>query len=593
MHLLGGFERLNVNRKIRFGLLAATVLAVAFLAWFVIVALSAYTAIKSLEQNARSAYDAAREGDTATAQSLTTAITEDSERARRATSALPWRLAAAVPWLGSPLDTASASAVVVDELADGVLTPLAHDNVLRILNPESEANQMIDITAAVGAYPQIKQAAEASAIVSTNAREIPEAAYFSRVNEVRTDLIERTAQLASALDTASAGIQVLPKLLGAEEPREYLVVFQTNAEARGTGGLMGGAGILHADNGVVTFDSSVSNDELPTVAVPLELGPEYEALYGQWDSTSNWQNANFSPHFPYAAQIWYWIWAQHMDQIVDGVFATDPVALSYLLEAAGPVTLSSGEVIDHTNVVSLTLNDAYFRFGEDHESRKQFLQEISGAVMAKVNTFAGSKQSLLMALGKAANEGRIAFWSAHAEEQEIVQSTPIGNALPQDTAPYAHVVLNNGAGGKLDYYLERTISYTAGSCDGVQRDSEVVATLENTAPALPHYPRYLMGRLTPETRYSGPPGTNRTVVSLFATHGAELQEITVNGRRVPVTLSHQLLGHPVFSVVVVTKPGETSTIRFGMTEPTAAGAARVPVQPLATDAAVTVAVPEC
>ncbi len=44
-------------------------------------------------------------------------------------------------------------------------------------------------------------------------------------------------------------------MMGADGPRTYFMGFQTNAEARGTGGLLGGFGILRFDNGTATVDT--------------------------------------------------------------------------------------------------------------------------------------------------------------------------------------------------------------------------------------------------------------------------------------------------------------------------------------------------
>ena len=56
------------------------------------------------------------------------------------------------------------------------------------------------------------------------------------------------------------------------------------------------------------------------------------------------------------------MWAEQTGTFVDGVIAIDPVALSYILGAVGPITMPDGEVISKDNVVELTESTAYFRF---------------------------------------------------------------------------------------------------------------------------------------------------------------------------------------------------------------------------------------
>ncbi|MBD8507365.1 DUF4012 domain-containing protein [Hoyosella sp. G463] len=581
-----------VSRRRRFLLVTAVIVSMP-LVWLGFMTLRAYFAIHEIEQRADAARVLLRDGEIDAATSEIRAIPAAAHRARAATTSVPWRAAATVPWAGAPFDTIRESTIIVDRIAATVVAPALDGGMLDILGGGGQPGQIIDVEALRAVDPVMTEIARETGAISDDAARIPAAPFPGQVNAARDQLVEQAALLATATAHAADALRVLPAFLGADEPRRYLVVFQTNAESRGTGGLMGGAGMLRIEDGGITFEDSVSNQELPLTAEPIDLGPGFDALYGRYQSTQNWQNANFSPHFPHAARIWRSIWAQHMGEDVDGVIATDPVALSHLLGVVGPVTLGDGETITKDNVVGITLNEAYFRFGDRQLARKAYLQEIAGAVMARVNAYDGPKGPLVRALATAIEEKRILAWSADPDEQAVLGSSIVGGTLPQEKSPYAHVVLNNGAGGKLDYYLERSLEYRAGPCTGDRRESHVTLRLTNTAPALDQYPDYLMGRLTPETQYAGPPGTNRTVISLFATPGARLANTYVNDRRVPLTFTNTLLGHPVFTVVVLTEPGETITVRYDLDEPARAGEATVPVQPLVDDPQVSVDVPDC
>ena len=81
--------------------------------------------------------------------------------------------------------------------------------------------------------------------------------------------------------------------------------------------------------------------------------------------------------------------------------------------------------------------------------------------------------------------------------------------MPDDTAPYAGVVVNNLAGNKLDYYLTREIDYTADSCVGDTRSSTVIVRLTNNTPA-GRFPDYVAGMF--ENPSNAPRGTNASVV---------------------------------------------------------------------------------
>ena len=77
------------------------------------------------------------------------------------------------------------------------------------------------------------------------------------------------AVLLAALLAASACSNDKRPTTPATRTRTYFMGFQTNAEARGTGGLLGGFGILRFDNGKATVDTLAPNTGLwPSGARP-------------------------------------------------------------------------------------------------------------------------------------------------------------------------------------------------------------------------------------------------------------------------------------------------------------------------------------
>jgi hypothetical protein len=287
------------------------------------------------------------------------------------------------------------------------------------------------------------------------------------------------------------------------------------------------------------------------------------------------------------------MWMQQSGMNVDGVIAIDPVALSYILGAVGPVTMPDGETVTKDNVVELTESTVYFRFPTDQIARKQYLQDVAREVVKKIKGPVESPRQLLDALGKAVSEGRIAVWSSSPAEQQLLEKTPVAHIIPDDPAPYAAVVVNNLGGNKLDYYLRRQIEYSADACDGETRKTTVTVRLTNTAPdgPLPDYVASTLG-LPSNIPVNEPSATSVSSVILVATANAKLESAVVDGRRRPVFTGTER-GHPIFEVQVSIPRGVTGEFRFLLTEPTAPGAARVPIQPLLDDVTPVVSVPEC
>ncbi|MBV5246877.1 DUF4012 domain-containing protein [Mycolicibacterium sp. PAM1] len=561
--------------------------------WVAIGAFQATTNLVQARSNAQAAADALLNGDTESASQTADEAVNRAQDAHASTHSLAWNLVSGIPWLGSPLKTGQQVTEVVLGLASDVLRPAA--DVGLVISPDRlYRDGRVDVDLLRSQEPQLRELSVDATRLNNEAAAIADPRYVSLLIDARSELQSQISDIASIIEGAALASRLAPSMMGADGPRAYFMGFQTNAEARGTGGLVGGYGILQFDAGVPTVDTLAPNSDLSDAVAPVDFGFEYDKQYGYTQPFFDLRNSNISPHFPYAAQIWQGMWLEQTGVQVDGAVAIDPVALSYILGAVGPVKMADGELITSANVVKLTEETAYQRFSVDQrDERKEYLENIASAVVEKMTGSVKSPRRLLEALGKSVGERRIAVWSARPEEQALLEETPLAHAVPDDSAPYAAVVLNNLGGNKLDYYLKTEIEYAADNCEGETRASTVTVKLTNALPDEP-VPDYVAGTegLSPELQITVPLGTNITSVRLFATKGSELSSVLLNGERVPAILNTER-GHPVYEVQVIITPGQTADIRFQLSEPTAPGRPRVPVQPLVETVVPKVTVPEC
>lgn len=558
------------------------------------LAYEAFTAKSNLEQ-ARSAVSEAREsllrGNSAETSQWVDQAVEHANNARNATRSLPWNIAAAVPWAGSPLKTAQQIADVVQGLAVNVMKPAA--DVAEVLSPDRLLQDgRVDVQLLRESAPELNELSESAAALEDQAEAITKPSYVSVLADARVELQQQSANVTALLRYTGIAAKLAPSMMGENNPRSYFMAFQTNAEARGTGGLLGGFGILRFAHGKPTVDNLGANTDLAGASSSLDLGVDFAKQYGFTNPFTDFRNSNFSSHFPYAAQIWRSMWAERSGIQVDGVVAIDPVALSYILSAVGPVLMPSGEEINADNVVELTESTIYSRFPDDQIARKQYLQDVASEVVKKTTGVVPSPRRLLEALGKAVSERRISVWSAVPEEQALLEQTPLAHAIPEDDGPYAEVVVNNIGGNKLDYYLRREIEYAADDCRHATRKSTITVKLTNTAPdtQLPDYVAGYGGLLNAIEK--PPAGTNVSSVSLIATKGAKLTGAIANGQKVPIFTGTDR-GHPVFEAQVAIPRGKAIELVFLLEEPATSGPPQVPIQPLRDIVAPIISVPEC
>lgn len=559
------------------------------------VAVGAFQAKSNLEQarsHAQAAKDALLDGNIEAASSAADEALVSARYARDATHSPAWNVVSALPWVGSPFRTGQQVTEVVLGLASDVLRPAA-DVGLAISPDRLYQDGRVDVDLLRSQESQLKDLAVDAKRLNGQAAAITDPRYVSLLSDARSQLQSQISGVTSIIENTALAARLAPAMMGADGPRSYFMGFQTNAEARGTGGLLGGYGILRFDDGKPSVDTLAPNTELTGAVAPVDFGFEYDQQYGYQQPFFDFRNSNLSPHFPYAAQIWQGMWLEQTGMNVDGVIAIDPVALSYILGAVGPVTTPDGEVVSRDNVVELTESTAYKRFPLDQVARKQYLQDIANAVVGKMTGTVKSPRQLLDALGRAVNERRIAVWSAVPEDQALLEGTPLAHVVPDDSAPYAAVVLNNLGGNKLDYYLRTEIEYAADKCHGDTRASTVTVKLTNAVPNEP-LPDYVAGAvgLSPELGLDLPEGTNVVSVRLFATKGSELSSAILNGERVPAVLYTER-GRPVFEVQVIITPGQTADVMFQLSEPTVPGTPRVVSQPLVETVVPRMMVPEC
>ncbi|MDO0972820.1 DUF4012 domain-containing protein [Mycolicibacterium frederiksbergense] len=564
----------------------------AFVGWLAKSGLDAKDSLEQARTNAQQAKDALQQGNSGEASRSADHAQFHAQQARDATHSLPWVVASTIPWLGSPFVAGQQISDVVLGLANDVLKPAAEAGTA--LSPDRLIDgSRVDVQLLRAEEPKLSEISAAATRLDAQAQAITDPRYVSVLRDARTQLQDQTAGIAGLLENTALAARLAPSMMGADGPRSYFMGFQTNAEARGTGGLLGGFGVLRFDNGTGTVDTLGANTELDKPFTPIDLGTEFQGNYGYANPFGDFRNSNLSSHFPYAAQIWRSMWAQQTGMNVDGVIALDPFALSYVLGAVGPVSLADGEQITKENVVELTESTAYSRFPDDQAARKQYLQDIATAVVNKMTTSVGSPRALLDALGKAVGEGRIAVWSSVPAEQELLEQTPLAHIVPDDSAPYAEVVINNLGGNKMDYYLEREIEYVADGCDGDTRMSTVTVRLKNAVPDTP-LPEYVtsMGGLNPNIPVQLPNGSMVTSVRLLATAGARLESALSNGQKVAV-LTGTERNHPTFEIQVAIPPGQAGELSFRLSEPTVPGEPHVPVQPLVDGVSPVVSAPSC
>jgi hypothetical protein len=500
-------------------------------------------------------------GDVAGARASARSLVDHTGEAAGLTGDPVWRLAEATPWIGANLRVMRELTAAADDASEGGVLPLAELAGSIGVSSFKPIDGRIQLQPLVDSQATLHDAAQA---VGAAARQV------DSINSSGTaqPLVDAHAQLDTYLTEASSGLQILsdashllPAMLGNGGPRNYLVLFQNNAELRSTGGIPGAMAIVRAEGGAVSLVQQASTTQFDTFPTPVvDLPPETRALYGP--NTARYvQDVNFTPYFPLSAQIAREMWSQRFGLNVDGVISLDPVALSYLLRATGPVQLPTGDQLTSDNAVALLLQDVYARY-PDPDQQDAFFASAAAAVFDRLAAGAVDPSALVSALAQASVENRVLIWSSQDEEQQLLSKNGVTGELPvgSDTEQAFGVYFNDGTTAKMDPYLRVEIAAGSAVCrnDGRPLNS-VRVTLTNTAPqdaatALPDY-------VTGGGGFDVPEGNIRTNVAVYGAHGLFNLGVARDAVRTPFQAAIDS-GYGVSKIEIELRPGESTMLDF-------------------------------
>jgi hypothetical protein len=495
-------------------------------------------------------------------------------------------------WL-APIRTTRGLSSVADQLARNALPPLVQ--VAPSIEPAKlrVGKDTLALQPLAAAAPAITRAAVATAAARQRVGALP-TGWVGLVNSARSKTLDQLTSLSGSIDDAARFARVGPSMLGADGTRRYFVAIQNNAQARATGGLVAAYAILTADHGTIRVVQRGNDSELRDASHPVvDLGPAFDSVYGYAEPAQKWSTSNGSPNFPDAADIWAHLWEAQSGEHIDGAIAVDPPGLASVLNVTGPATVPGYPgTFTGADLTSFIEQGEYQQFqGAQASLRKPFVSKVAGAVLDRLLSGAGSPAALATALGQSAGAGHLQIWSSHPGEEAGLQGTPLAGELPRTIAPFAAVAVNNATGSKLDYYLDRSLTYNAGSCSGPSRRSTITVGLLDTAPlhGLPAYVR--IREDGGPFRYESVP-RERLLVSVYGSDGAQLYGTTLNGRSIDMVPGSEQ-GHPLFQYDVTLDPGVRSTLTLHLLEPVPRGSAQTKVQPMARGQQTSLDVPVC
>jgi hypothetical protein len=537
-------------------LLLAGVIAVV--AWVGMDTLSARGELKAAAAQVKVLQAQVERGDRADAKATLTSLQAHASAARAKTHGPQWSAVGALPWLGPNVAAVQAVSEVIDDLAVNALPTLMDATAL--VDPTTFVldNGRVDLDPLVKAAPAVIAANDEVQGAANTLGSISPDGLLPAVAKPLADLRDQVGTVALTTATAARAVQLLPPMLGADGPREYLLLVQNNSEQRATGGVPTLIVLQALDGAVEVVQTRGAGGNLGYLPAPiLPLTGAEQALFGEGLGTYM-GDVTFTPDFPRSGQLAAAIWKQQVGADLDGVLSIDPGTLAEVLGATGPVKLSTGQVLTAKNAEQVLMNTVYLKI-LDFVKQDEFFAAAARSVFEAMIAGQGKPAPVVDALAQSAREGRLMVWSSHPEEQALLSGTVLSGELVgvEGRSPVIGVYLNDGTAAKIGYYLSMDVVATTTTChpDGSQSVS-VKVTLTNTAPRnaadLPPY--IASGNVIPK-------GQVRTNVLLYAPTGGRVDDVRVSSGA-PGVFSQTHDGLAVVGRTVQLKPGQSEVIDY-------------------------------
>ncbi|MGO4680964.1 DUF4012 domain-containing protein [Microbacterium sp. 2MCAF23] len=508
-------------------------------------------------------------GDLDAAAKSSGVVSAQTAAAVAATKGWQWHFAEKLPVVGSNLSAVRAVAEVTDGLATDVVRPAASVK----LSDLNIANGRIDPAAITGLAKTFDSVDAGIQRATADLRKVDKAQLVGPVADGVSKLDSELTKLRPTTQTAREVLGVLPDALGAKGPRTYLLMFQGNSEARSLGGNAAQFLPITVDNGTITPGAVVSSADFRQQGRPdpvAELDPQAVNIFG--DKIGRYTpDFTMVPNLPDAARILRAWWASDIGTNIDAVLSIDPVTLSYILDATGPVTLATGDQLNAQNAVPLLLNEVYFKYPNGPE-QDAFFASAADTIFAAVTSGKASPVKLVQALFRAADEGRLLYLSTDPQQTQLVDNSRMSGIMPADDKEQSvlGVYLNDNTGSKKSYYLDMKI-------DACRTDQTVKSTMtltssltEQAAAGLPPY-------------IKGPyfaPGDISSYVVFYGPAGGSLKSITVDGQPVTPMSQGEHLGRPAAKIEVLSHYADTHTVNVEFTAPGPGGPLKVWTTPM-------------
>ncbi len=291
--------------------------------------------------------------------------------------------------------------------------------------------------------------------------------YLDPLNKTK----EKLPDLRQRLELGISLLDLFPTALNTQTPKNYLLLLQNNTELRPTGGFITAFAILTFQNGqLVNYsvtDTYTTDAKLPgRVDPPTPLKEHLEA---------NWfvRDANWFPNFTQSSKQVQWFLQKEINQSFDGVLAIDLDGLKSLLDATGPIIVTSSnsnQTVSSETLFQLANQKSQIDFNSPDATGQDFLTKVLSSLISQIRSGQPPLAKLAKALDISLKQQSLLLALNDPNLQNLIETNNWSGSLKHIPCPSQFIDVNcisetfalieaNLGINRSNFYLKRQISH--------------------------------------------------------------------------------------------------------------------------------------
>lgn len=375
--------------------------------------------------------------------------------------------------------------------------------------------------------------------VANGQEEKPEEEFYKGLSSVKHSLavlqheknketlsIGDNTEIDQVLNFTSSIINLLPSLVGLDEKKTYLVLFQNNMELRPGGGFIGSYGKISVDKGrfseLEIHDVYDADGQLKAHIEPPFYLRKYLGV-----SHLFFRDSNFDPDFRDVASMSAMMFSLATGERINGVIGVNLNVVKNILDSVGEIdVIDYDEKVNSENLFYVTESHVEKGFFPGSTQKKDFLKALYSSLLNRL-----SKDKEISYLGlidsaiKSVNEKHLLFVLDTPNVQSIFTANGWSSTL-WDKREVKEGVINDFLGisesnlgaNKVNYFISRSIAQEVSVSNGLAKDN-LTLTYKNDSDG------------------QWPGGDYKNYLRIILPSEAEVSEIFINDKKQKIVSS--------------------------------------------------------